>query len=341
MSAATVGIVANPASGKDIRRLVAYGTVFDNQEKVNIVRRVLLALSATGIERVLYMPDYYGIVEKAVAGIRGGHSLGMEIEPLDIDVTGTQVDSHNAAAAIAEAQAGCIITMGGDGTNRMVAKGCGDVPLLPISTGTNNVFPIFVEGTIAGLAASAVARGCAGDESVYRAKRLTVFKNGRPEDIALVDAVVTNNLFVGSRAIWNAGEMQMAVLTRGEAHNIGIASVLGTIRAIDPYEPCGACIVFDHERCGRIAPIAPGLILPVGECGFRLLGLGESVAIEQVPCIVALDAEREVEFKEGEEGSVQLNRDGPNVVDLKKAMQGASRCGFFERTDILDLHGKG
>ena len=49
----TVGIIANPASGKDIRRLVAYGTVFDNQEKVNIVRRVLLALSGTGVGRVL------------------------------------------------------------------------------------------------------------------------------------------------------------------------------------------------------------------------------------------------------------------------------------------------
>ncbi|MDI9377286.1 MAG: ATP-NAD kinase, partial [Synergistota bacterium] len=31
-----VGIIANPASGKDIRRLVAHGSVFDNIEKVNI-----------------------------------------------------------------------------------------------------------------------------------------------------------------------------------------------------------------------------------------------------------------------------------------------------------------
>ena len=53
-----VGIIANPASGKDIRRLVAYGTVFDNQEKVNIVRRILLALDALGVGRVLAMPDY-------------------------------------------------------------------------------------------------------------------------------------------------------------------------------------------------------------------------------------------------------------------------------------------
>ena len=39
-----VGIIANPASGKDIRRLVAHGSVFDNDEKANIVRRVLLGL---------------------------------------------------------------------------------------------------------------------------------------------------------------------------------------------------------------------------------------------------------------------------------------------------------
>jgi predicted polyphosphate/ATP-dependent NAD kinase len=46
---ATVGIIANPASGKDIRRLVAHGSVFNNLEKVNIVRRALLGLQAIGV----------------------------------------------------------------------------------------------------------------------------------------------------------------------------------------------------------------------------------------------------------------------------------------------------
>ncbi len=49
MSRPLVGIIANPASGRDIRRLVAYGTVFDNNEKMAIVRRVLLGLEAVGI----------------------------------------------------------------------------------------------------------------------------------------------------------------------------------------------------------------------------------------------------------------------------------------------------
>jgi len=40
-----------------------------------------------------------------------------------------------------------------------VAQGCGTVPLVPISTGTNNVFPTMIDGTIAGLAAGLFATG--------------------------------------------------------------------------------------------------------------------------------------------------------------------------------------
>ena len=42
----SIGIIANPASGKDIRRLVSYATTTDNQEKVNIVKRIVLAAQA-------------------------------------------------------------------------------------------------------------------------------------------------------------------------------------------------------------------------------------------------------------------------------------------------------
>ena len=65
----TVGIIANPASGKDIRRLVAHGSVFDNEEKASIVRRVLLGLEAVGVERVLFMPERVGMGLRALEGI--------------------------------------------------------------------------------------------------------------------------------------------------------------------------------------------------------------------------------------------------------------------------------
>ena len=54
-----IAIIANPASGKDIRRLVAHGSVFDNNEKVNIVKRMLSVFDELGIKKVLFMPDYF------------------------------------------------------------------------------------------------------------------------------------------------------------------------------------------------------------------------------------------------------------------------------------------
>ena len=73
-----VGIIANPAAGKDIRRIVAQGRFVPNHEKVNILKRVLAGLDAVGVERVLFMPDtgalgsnaLQGSTFKAVCGLR-------------------------------------------------------------------------------------------------------------------------------------------------------------------------------------------------------------------------------------------------------------------------------
>ncbi|HLZ80550.1 MAG TPA: hypothetical protein VKP04_02890 [Ktedonobacteraceae bacterium] len=57
----TVGIIANPSSGKDIRRIVAQGWVVSNQEKIAIVRRLLRGLEVAGVDHVLFMPESLGI----------------------------------------------------------------------------------------------------------------------------------------------------------------------------------------------------------------------------------------------------------------------------------------
>ena len=62
-----VGIIANPASGRDIRRLVALGTVVGIQDKVNTVRRVLAGLEAAGVEEIHMMPDAHEIGRQAKA----------------------------------------------------------------------------------------------------------------------------------------------------------------------------------------------------------------------------------------------------------------------------------
>src|SRR5438067_5600910 len=101
-----VGIIANPASGRDIRRLVAHGTVFDNNEKTAIVRRVLLGLEAVGITRVAYMPEHdFGIVPRALSlqerQTQGSQGLHLEASPLFMSVLSTSADSTRAAQLLA------------------------------------------------------------------------------------------------------------------------------------------------------------------------------------------------------------------------------------------------
>ncbi|MGC7873352.1 ATP-NAD kinase family protein [Desulfosporosinus sp. SYSU MS00001] len=327
---ASVGIIANPASGKDIRRLVAYGICFDNLEKVNIVKRCLLALAVTGVDRVVYMPDYYGIVPRAVEGLAKDHHLSLDIVEADMEMTGTQIDSAQAALAMNQAGIGCIITLGGDGTNRMVAKSCGDVPLLPISTGTNNVFPQMVEGTIAGLAAGAVVCGLADSPAVHRTKKIIVLKNGKPVDMALIDAVVLKDIFIGSRAIWDEERIRKVVVTRGEPDNIGISSIAGNLHPIGITESKGMAIDLGPGNISLMAPLAPGLIRPIQVAAYKILEIGEEINGEKGPLVIALDGEREVEVGEGEEVSFQLTFEGPRVADPRLVLRQAVAKGYSQ-----------
>ncbi|WP_371371781.1 NAD(+)/NADH kinase [Sporomusa aerivorans] len=324
-----VGIIANPASGKDIRRLVAYGTVVDNLEKVNIVRRLILSLAAGGITKITYMPEYYGIVAGAMESICSRHRPDITVEAAELCLTGTQIDSFFAAEAMAAAGVGCIITLGGDGTNRMVAKGCRHVPILPISTGTNNVFPAWIEGTIAGLAAAVVAKGLvAGAPAVTPSKKLVILKDGQPVDIAIVDAVVLKNAFIGSRAVWDAGQIRRIVVTRGEPHNIGISAIAGQLAPVLPGEPKGVDIEVGAGGSIEVrAPIAPGLIENVPVYQYRYIDLDEVVEVS-APCIIALDGEREVQVREGEKVEIKLTFDGPNVIDAAAALRLAVARGY-------------
>jgi predicted polyphosphate/ATP-dependent NAD kinase len=333
MSLPLVGIIANPASGRDIRRLVAHGTVFDNNEKTAIVRRVLLGLEAVGIRRVAYMPEHdFGILPRALSELHG-HSLQLEAFPLEMPVLGTSADSTRAAQLLAELEAGCIITLGGDGTNRVVAKGCGTVPLVPISTGTNNVFPTFLEGTVAGIAAGLVARGCAGKGTLQRAPRLEVLVNGVPIDSALVDVVISEQPFVGTRAIWDLSTVREVVLSRVAPATIGLSALGGALlnTTADINERAGMHIVLGNGGREVMAALAPGLIKWVQVRESRSLQVDASVQFRPGTGTVALDGEREIELTMNSVVEVRLCADGPFVVNVPAALEDAARAGHFQR----------
>jgi predicted polyphosphate/ATP-dependent NAD kinase len=321
-----VGIIANPASGKDIRRLVAYGSVFDNQEKVRILRRVLIGLAAVRAERIFYMQDYFGIVDRALSQI----DIKIPINALDFKLTGTQEDSIQAAQLMAGKGVGCIVTLGGDGTNRAVVKGTASVPLLPISTGTNNVFPSMVEGTIAGLAAGLVAKKLVPiSEVTLSHTRLEVILDGNLVDLALVDALVYDSVFIASRAVWDMDKVRTVFLNRAGPENIGISSIGGQIHPVGPEDPMGLCLELGDNDHKVTAAVAPGIIREISISSQSLMQIGKEFEIRLKPSVLALDGEREVEIQRGQQAAIRLGEDGPTVVDIPRTMKAAMKRNIF------------
>jgi hypothetical protein len=321
-----VGIIANPASGRDIRRLVAYGSVFDNQEKVRIVRRILLGLAAVGVERIGYMPDYFGIVERALSRVK----IDASIFSASIRVRNTQEDSTEAARVFEEQGADCIITLGGDGTNRVVVKGNATVPILPISTGTNNVFPYMVEATVAGLAAGLVARNLVPlEESTLVSTKLEVILDGKVVDLALVDVVTYDDVFVGSRAVWDVDKVKQVFLNRAGPDNIGFSSIGGLIHPTRAEEPQGLCLELGNHGTPVTAPVAPGVIRQVFVNNSTIMKVGDEMEISCTPSVLAFDGEREMEIRKGQRAVVRLANNGAKVVDIVRTMTSAMKRKIF------------
>jgi predicted polyphosphate/ATP-dependent NAD kinase len=322
-----VGCIANPMAGKDIRRLVAYGSRIDNQEKVNIVRRILLGLDSAGVAEVLLMPDTFRIADKALEGLHQPLQLRMRI--LEMEVHGDARDSLQAARSMCETGAQCLLVLGGDGTHRVVAKATGTIALVPISTGTNNVFPRMLEGTVAGLAAGVYARHAAQLHGVILpTKRLEIWREGVLQDIALVDVAVSAQQFVGARALWDVSGIQELFLTQGTPSNIGLSSIAGWSQPITMADAMGLHLILGNGGKQVRAPIAPGLVLPVGISHEHVIEPGERLLIRHAPAMLALDGERELLIRPGERWEVVLSWDGPKVLDVERTLLQAQQQGL-------------
>jgi predicted polyphosphate/ATP-dependent NAD kinase len=327
-----VGIIANPASGKDIRRLVSHATVVNNNEKVSIVRRLLLALHASGVRRVEIMPDHFGIGDRALKGLRDRPEVVEMVSLIDMPVEHSVDDSLRAAQHLREAGAGCIVVLGGDGTCRAVAKAAGEVPLLPLSTGTNNVVPKFVEGTIAGSAAAYVAQRSEAcrEEFCRQHKRLLVRVNGKIIDQALVEVALVSTSFVGARAVWEVGSLRQVFVSRAQPTNIGLSSIIGVVHPVDAAHPGGASVTITANGRKAMVPIAPGALVPVGIGEIVKMHPGINYPVDsRRPAVLALDGEREITLNSGDEAEVTLDLEGPWIVDVEWTLSLAVAEGAF------------
>lgn len=333
----TVGVLVNPASGRDVRRLVAKASVFQNTEKCNMVYRLLGALGTLGVDEVFLMPDVGGVACHIMHSLQYGRQGTAETMPtvnfLEMPIEDSPVDTLRAIELMVSHGVRVIVVMGGDGTHRLVAKKSGDVPLVTLSTGTNNAFPQIREATIAGLAAGLVATGKVTISDVCsRSKVLHVDKNGERHDVALVDMCHSSAGWIGTKAIWQPESLRELFVTFAESDAVGLSSIAGLVHPVCRCSPYGLRMTLVPPGEGIMtvtAPIAPGLMAPVGIASMQEIRRGEVQVIEKSGGTLALDGEREIEFGGNDRLKIWLETSGPLIVNISKAMDQAVRNRVF------------
>ena len=337
--APVVGIIANPVSARDIRRVVANAASLQITDRANIVLRVLAALRACGVTDVLMMPEKGGIrghVERGVVRARAhGDTPYPAIHLVDMPVTGTVADTHRAAAAMRQAGAAAIVVLGGDGTHRAVVAHCGNVPIAGISTGTNNAFPEHREPTITGLATGLAVTGQVPAPVAFSMnKRIDVCVNGGDvREIALVDVALVTERYIGARALYRTENFRELFVTFADPEVIGMSAIAGLLEPVARDESGGLMVrlatpeqrLAGHCRTELRAPIAPGMVTAVGVTDWRRMPAGVPFVPEVKAGSIALDGEREVSFSARDRVSLTLRDDAFRTVNVGGCMRFAAQ----------------
>ncbi|HUA29358.1 MAG TPA: NAD(+)/NADH kinase [Streptosporangiaceae bacterium] len=344
MGDAIVGIVANPLSGRDIRRLVTQASVFPTAEKANMIQRMLTALAAVDVHRVLLGTDLGGISAAVLRALQRRRAMGRagsgsgrdrwpEVEFLDGQpIRQTAQDTVDAVRRMVTAGARVIVCLGGDGTARVAAGAVGEVPLLALSTGTNNVFPAVREATTAGLAAGLVATGAVRASDVTARAKLLEARVGDRTETALVDVAVCTERHVASRAVWDPATLTQLFCAFAEPEAIGLSAILGQLSPVGRGEPGGVTARLDAGSPHRVlAPIGPGLVAPVGVREVKPMRPGPAYPVAAAAGVLAVDGERELTFELGDRPTVRLRADGPWCVNVTAVMDASARLGLLRR----------
>lgn len=326
----TVGVIANPMSGRDVRRLAARARRENPEDKQNQIARAVVGAAAAGAERFLMVADCFRISKSAVENM----NVGAEFEFLDIGSLDTKPgDTVRAVEAMRAAGASTLLVLGGDGTNRIVATAWRDAPIMPMSTGTNNVFPVMQEATLAGAAAGLVASGAVPlSEGARRAKLVHVEYADGGRDLAVVDAVALADDSLGNLLPFEPDKLRCLVLARAEPGAVGTSPIGGLL------QPCGASDDFGVDvRCDAaeargttplLVAVSPGLYRRAHVHGARKLAFGERTRVTG-PCLLAFDGDRTRELGAGEQAELWIERDGPWVIDAARTLRIAGEGGVF------------
>lgn len=337
---AHIGLVVNPAAGRDIRRLTGGASVVDNYAKRRVAECVLEGMTLVDTPlHVSMMPDKTGIADDVV----GGAPNSISIESVDMTVEGSATDTRRAAEHFRE-HVDAVVVLGGDGTSRDVAIELADVPLISVSTGTNNVVPTPVDGTVAGAAAAVVAANLIDVEAVTnrhgRINAVANDVNGEKQLTGLATVEIIDRPFIGTRAVVDPTELLGGVVSRAHPSDIGLGSVAGCIEPLSPDAPGGISLQLGNPETAPQtvrAIVAPGMTTTVGVEDHDFLSWNEPASFEVADGVVGADGERELELTDA---TVEMTpmADGPFLVDIRSALSAATDAGVLIRdeTSVTD-----
>ncbi|MFZ5654864.1 MAG: NAD(+)/NADH kinase [Pseudomonadota bacterium] len=327
----TLGIIVNPMSGRDSRRLTARADTVSHESKRNQIARIAVAAAAAGCQRLLVPWEPRRLAIAAVEHLQ----IGATVEQIRTPIEHSAQDTAAAVTAMREHGCDVLVVLGGDGTSRAVAKTWPDAVLMPLSTGTNNVFPWWIEPTVAGFAAGLVAAGrLPAAEVAPRAKLVELAIDGAAPDLALIDALLLRGDRIGNLGPFEPRFMATLVLTRAEPDAVGMSPLGGLLCPAGFADDFGVRVDFcGHDQGGRLlrAPVAPGLFRSAHIRNCRRLPLGESTLIEG-PGVLAFDGDRERQLAPGQGAVLQVTRNGPRVIDPRLTLRLAAERGL-----MLDL----
>ena len=309
-----------------------------------MVHRVLVGLGAAGVDRVLLTPDNGGILESLRRSLRAethGTTPLPDIELIPLPLRGTAEDTLQAVETMVARPVDAIVVLGGDGTHRVVSMRCGEIPLCALSTGTNNAFPMHREATGAGLATGLLAcRKVDPTRCLRREKRLEVwFGDAAGLQTALVDVALATSPWIGARALWRASDVSDVFVSFADPGGVGLSALAGMIEPIPRDAPYGLHLqVVDPVDAPWVvnAPLAPGLVVPVGVAHAERLNPGQTVVVSSGGGSIAFDGERDVECPAGQNISVTISPDGPFTIDVDAVLSSAARAGVFIASDDHD-----
>jgi hypothetical protein len=330
--ASTVGIIVNPHAGKDIRRLVSAAGHTSDSVKIGIMRRAAAGALEQGAERILLSADSHHLAERAVEGLDG------DIELIDSPCTGSHLDTIAAAREMCIRQAGAVVALGGDGTCRDVATGWPTVPLIALSTGTNNVYPSSIDGTTAGVAAALVATEAVRLDVVGRQSNRVMLTIDDPatdtteHDHALVEAALIDTAFVGARAVIDPASIRWVVACIADPASTGLASIAGRVHPVGRHTAGGVLIHMGPGGRRLRVPLAPGSFATLDVADVEPLADGVIVDLPGGG-VLAYDGERNTPVSADARVSVSIERSGPHLIDVDATLALAARDHRFDTAE--------